>query len=123
MLLFVGFVWKRRSSDYIPPAALTVIFLLPMIYEEIRDAVARQFEYRANVPVGTGQPSRVLRFLESHAPGEEDMTMRSTIQEIASATPRLSADHWGTTTARDDGKQQTRVATDAGGQPTDDPES
>jgi hypothetical protein len=27
------------------------------VYGEIRDAVARQFEYRANVPIGPGQPS------------------------------------------------------------------
>ncbi len=33
------------------------------VYDEIRDAVARQFEYRANVPIGPGQSGGIHRTL------------------------------------------------------------
>ena len=66
------------------------------------------------------------RYLQSHAPAEEDMTVRSDYsgdRPGTSATLRLSAGHGGTATTRHDGESQTRVTNDAGGQPVDSPNS
>ena len=88
--------------------------------------VARQFEHRANVPIGAGQQSGILPL--SPKPGSSERGHHNAIDHPGdrpgtSATLPLSADRSGTATTRDDGKPQTRVANDAGGQSVDDPKS
>src|SRR6266446_4502600 len=96
------------------------------VYDEIRDATARQSEYRANVPIGPGQPSGVLPL--SSEPGSRGRGHATAIYHSGdcretSATLRLSVGHSEITTTRDNGEPQTCVANDAGGQPVEDLQS
>ena len=83
------------------------------------DVHARQLEYRADVSTGPGEPGGLLPVVAGAEPVEEEMEVRSTIQQIVvgtSAPLRLSAGHRGTATARNAGQSQTRGAADAGRQ-------
>src|SRR5258708_10533221 len=94
------------------------------VYDEIRDAAARQSEYRANVPIGPGQPSGVLPLSSepgSSGRGHATAIYHSGDRRETSATLRLSASHSGITTTRDNGEPQTRVANDTGAQTVADP--
>ena len=95
------------------------------VYDAIRDVIARQLEYRADVPVGRSEPSGILPTFSGPSAdrGEHESTLCHSGDCIGtSKTVRIPAYHGGTAATWAGGEPQAGRTDDAGGQPPGDPE-